>query len=594
VPLTHPYHLATKTIPLHDFIDWCATAPLIGLDTESNGEPIRDGRGYAQGLSLSILGPTGQPIYHYLPFRHRFGANLEPGYLAHVKDMLDYRTKNSLPFSSHNSLYDIPSMFTLGIDLSDSFHYDTLQMCQLIDEITPFKKSLENCIKHYTKLEGKKDDEFFTNYVKAQGWGNVPSWMMYEYGAWDAELHRALKVALEPKWNAENLETYWRERKIKTIPVANKMMNRGVKINVPLCEKMTAIGTATMGDLQDHLGFNPASTTDLHKVLIDELKLPVVKWTDGGKSGVKKPSFDKYAMEIYEQILERQDDHRSQLILEYRGWQKSVSSNYKAYLTLLSPDGRLRPGYKLHSTKTLRWACENPNLQQIPRVSTKPWNGAMKQCFIAKPGYLLLEADYSQLEFRIAAAYGMDQELLDIFADDTRDVFSEISAATGSPRHDTKLQIYSTGYGAGPGKVALILGISEQEALRRIQMYNRLYPGIRAVSQTAMNTAKIRKKIKIWSGRYRHFNHWAEKPHKAFNAACQGGGADVVEDAMHRLYRDVDSEDCRMLLQVHDSVVFEVREDLYKEYSVAIKEIMEDVPMFPQVRFKVDCHLWGE
>lgn len=587
---------------MNDFLDWCATAPLIGLDTESNGEPIRDSRGYAQGVSLSILGHTGDPLYHYLPFRHRSGRNLEPKYLEKLKDVLYYRAQNGLPFSAHNALSDIASLRTLGIDLASSFYYCTLLMSHLVDEILPYTKSLEECIKRYTNLEGKKDDEAFTVFVKRFGWAEIPSEFMYEYASWDAELHRALKVALQKRIDAEKLEDYWREYKQPTLQVVDKMMSRGVSIDVDLCNTMAAVGDSVMDEIRDTIQLNPGSNKDLKTLLIDELHLPVVKWTDGGKSGVKKPSFDKYAMEEYDVILERQESPLAQLVFEYRGWQKSVSSNYRPYVSLLSPDGRLRPNYKLHGTKTLRWSCELPNLQQIPRISSKPWNGKMKQCFIARPGYVLIEADFSQLEFRLAAGYGRDPMLLEIFADPNRDVFTEIAAEMNSPRQDVKLQIYSTGYGAGPDKVAMILGISRDEAYRRIKMYDMLYPGIRSMSNLAMQTAKNKakgQKVKIWSGRYRHFNHPYEAEHKAFNSAIQGGAADFVENRMQALYREIDSEDCRMLLQIHDSVLFEVREDLVVDYSVAIKETMEYIPaallevIDPAIKFKVDVHEWG-
>jgi DNA polymerase I-like protein with 3'-5' exonuclease and polymerase domains len=111
-------------------------------------------------------------------------------------------------------------------------------------------------------------------------------------------------------------------------------------------------------------------------------------------------------MEQYDEILSHSDDKRAQLVLEFRGWQKAVSSLYKPATELVSIDGRIRPNFKAHGTKTGRLSCESPNLQQIPRSGTKPWNGDAKQTFIPELGFKLVEFDYSQLEFRLAAAYG--------------------------------------------------------------------------------------------------------------------------------------------------------------------------------------------
>src|SRR5258708_14765821 len=118
--------------------------------------------------------------------------------------------------------------------------------------------------------------------------------------------------------------------------------------------------------------------------------------------------FDKYAMEEYELLLAASDNETAGLVLEYRGWFKTVSSNYKAYLDLLSPDGFLRPNYKVHGTRTRRLSCEKPNLQQIPRSTPKRWNGNLKKAFVARRGYTLSELYYVQLEFRHAAGYSRD------------------------------------------------------------------------------------------------------------------------------------------------------------------------------------------
>src|SRR6185437_5333306 len=147
-------------------------------------------------------------------------------------------------------------------------------------------------------------------------------------------------------------------------------------------------------------------------------------------------------------------------ILEYRGWSKTTSSNYRPYLALLSPDGRLRPNYKQHGTLTGRLSCEMPNLQQIPREGSKRWNGQLKKCFITlDPDEMLLEFDYSQLELRLGAAYAKEESLIQVFREG-RDIFQEMAEALEMDRQSTKTMNYAIAYGAGVTRISNVLDIS--------------------------------------------------------------------------------------------------------------------------------------
>jgi DNA polymerase-1 len=307
----------------------------------------------------------------------------------------------------------------------------------------------------------------------------------------------------------------------------------------------------------------------------------------------KAPSFDKEAMEEYDQILERMDNDVAQDILTYRGWQKATSSNYKPYVVLLSPDGRLRPNYKLHGTRTFRLSCEKPNLQQIPRVSQKPWNGELKSCFIPDDGYELWEADYSQLELRLATAYAKIPELIAVF-DEGRDIFDELSGELGWDRQSTKGFVYSTQYGAGPPRIARVFGVSEDAAARLISNYYERYPAFKLLNDMAKMKCLRKGKVGIWSGRFRHFMFRKDEAHKAFNSVIQGGAADIMERSMLRVWNAIeDHDECRMLLQVHDSIVFEIRKGTIDKYRPLIVSAMENVEPDFGVKFAVDFHQWG-
>jgi DNA polymerase-1 len=299
-------------------------------------------------------------------------------------------------------------------------------------------------------------------------------------------------------------------------------------------------------------------------------------------------------MVAYETMLEERNDETARKVLEYRGWQKTCSSNYQSYLSLVSLDGRVRPNYRLHGTVTGRLSCSDPNLQQIPRTSDKPWNGNLKKAFIPKDGYSLYEADYSQLELRLAATYGQETELIEIF-EEGRDVFTEMSQVLGMSRFNTKTLVYSMQYGAGINRISTVFGVGKSEAEDIRQNFYNQYPGFRAISRRATTMARSKGKVKLWSGRYRHFDRPDEQAHKAFNAVCQGGAADIVMYTMLRLEDEVDNaQECRMLLQVHDSVVYEIRNDKIEHYLPEIKRVMEAVVPNFGVKFAVEIKKWDE
>jgi DNA polymerase-1 len=579
---------SSNSISLEDFLEKAAVVPELICDTETNGEDIRDGRGYCQGVSLAYIYPGIGLITHYLPFRHKFGTNLDKGWLKRFKAIIEFRDHNLLPIIYHNSKFDIVSLETLGITFVNNFHYCTMLIAHLVNE-NYFSKELDYLTKTLLHDEGKKKSLEFEKIKKAFGWSGIPSEIMYSYAAYDTSLTLRLWEFLKPLFFAESLQDYW-QHKLKTIKVVQSMEQHGILIDVSLCERMSAVAEACMTDIVEILELNPASPKDMQTLLIDRLGLPILKRS----AKTNKPSFDKEVMEQYDEILERQESTTARFILEYRGWQKSKSSNYDPYVQLLSPDGRLRPNYKLHGTKTGRFSCAKPNLQQIPRISTKPWNGQMKKAFVADEGWELWEGDYSQLEFRLTAAISGEPHLLEIFADDSRDVFNEIAPIISLVRQDTKTFIYATGYGAGINRIHHTLGVSKERAKFIRDMYWRNYPKIKLTSDQARFTALKYKKVKLWSGRYRHFMWPQSEAHKAFNSWVQGGAADIVERTMHRLYNEVESPEVHMLLQVHDSVVFAIRTDVRDKILPEIKRIMEDIQPTFGVRFKVDIHHWGE
>lgn len=391
-------------------------------------------------------------------------------------------------------------------------------------------------------------------------------------------------------------QTLW-EIESDFIRLIARIKQRGIKIDTEFSRKKAIEGTRILNQISGSLGWNPGSPQQLGKYLINDLGLPVLKRTPKGE-----PSFDKEALAEYELHLAATGDSTAQKVLTYRGWQKTVSSNFQAYLDLMDENEILHPNYKVHGTRTSRLSCEKPNLQQIPRESVKPWNGDVKKAFIPRSyelysnlsgtspereqkGLLRLRTfDFKQVEFRLAAAYAKEKELLEIF-NSGADIFKEMAERLGRPRPQIKTFVYSTLYGAGKEKVALVLKMPRKESDELYEEYHGTWPGFRRIAEKATQLALSDGYIEYWTGRRRHLPR--EEARKAFNALVQGGAFEIVKRRMLAL------RDEPIVLQVHDSITTEDDDNCDTD---RIKRALEDVPESNQfgVRFEVDLTIEGE
>lgn len=556
------------------------------VDTEANGENIKDGRGYCIGISVDVS-PTPDLAYaYYFPFRHDRG-NLDLSYRDELKKLIENSGK---PMVCHNWRFDQLSLKTIGITAPEDDFEDTMLLAHNVNE-----NLLSYKLDYLTKqlgLEGKERDKYFDMAIKLLGWPGIPPENMAPYAATDASLLRPLRKYYGSLYTAEDDskgEIWKNDREFMVL--LNAIETAGAKVNLDLAEQKIEEGEKVMADLTKEIGLNPGSTTQLSELLFERIGIPV---SQNHLTPKGKPSLDKKAMEYYEDQLTLLNSPVARQVLEYRGYQKAVSSYWKAYLTHVSPDGRIRPNFNLHRTVTHRLSCDTPNLQQIPRITEKPWNKDVKGGFIPESDdFVLMEADYSQLEMRLTAAYAKDQNLIAIFSDAERDLFTEMSAALGFPRHDVKTGIYATGYGAGIQKLDTIFGKGMGRQFK--ENYYRAYPGVATVSNMASAACKAQGYVKSWTLRRRHFEDPYAEAHKAFNSVIQTGSADIVKRIMVRLGKEIglNNPECRMILQVHDSVVFEILKSKVDYYGRIIVKIMEDVQPNFGVPFRVDWHQWG-
>ena len=572
----------------------CEASDLVAIDTETTGLDVRNGRDYLMGICLSV-GDFGG----YLPFRHPTG-NLP----WHVLDWLvNILAKKNLTW--HNRKFDFHSLATLGVDPTSwtGKHYCTMVLASLMNEEL-YSKELDALAKLLLGEQKFKKDEI-NKWGDILGRENLPPEMNAEYGTQDAHLHYRLWEYIWPRILEQGLENVWWDTELPFNTLLYKMERRGVGVNRDFCTRKAEQGTERLEVIRGRLAFNPGSSQQLGRYLLDELGLPVLKHTKScDRCKNYEPvythdgpaSFDKTAMEEYDEILQASNNPTAKLISEYRGWQKAVSSLYLPMLEKAGPDGRVRTEFHQHRTVTGRLSSSGPNLQQIPRGSDHPWNGNAKSAFHAGvPGFRLLGWDYSQLELRIASAYGKERLLLNEFNDETKkaDPFSVLAPRifgelTPDTRQWTKTFVYANLYGAGIQRIAATLNRPVEEVEELYANYHESIPGIMRVAKQVDHLVKKRGYVKYWDGRRRHIRD-RRASYKAWNSVNQGGAAQLVKRAQLKC-EEFEDEHCEMRLQVHDEIGFAIEEGMEARYEKLITEAMTDFNM--GVRLVVEGKEW--
>lgn len=576
-------------------------ADYVGFDTENNGHlQLFDEGVRINGFSICVKSGS-EYIAEYFPCNHIRGSNYDRRYWEPI-----LRRVMAKKVIAHNVKFDMRSArMLLDEDLDKPFPYffDTTRLSHMVNEEAmgledgPKKAwSLENCCKYFG-VPGKVQTQLFKAYLQIYGYDGIAPSEIREYAEADAvavyKLFEVTTRLLGKEEGADNIN-YWKNIEMPNYKVLYDMGTLGVKVDIDKCKEWEERCESELSEIRKELGFDPAKPSQLKPVIYDTLGLPVLYGKRKQKDGSIKqtPTLDSKAMDRYDVMLEKLGNPIAKKIIQYRGWNKALTSYYRPYQEHVCPDGRIRPDFATHGTVNGRFACSKPNLQQIPKDSdNKPWVKDVKGCFIPEQGYELWEFDYSQLELRMGAAFGNDTKLLEILNDKSRDLFTEIAETMGWPRFTTKTFIYSVDYGAGPQRVSDIFGVDRKKAEQLIEEFYETYPGLGRANQEAKYEAETTGRVRLWSGRYRHFSSKRDS-FKAFNSKIQGGSADLVKKVMNDIKREL--PEVRMLLQVHDSLWFELPVAQRDWYKTQIEQIMSNpFPQEDRVKFFVDGHRVG-
>ena len=432
-----------------------------------------------------------------------------------------------------------------------------------------------------------------------------------KYAAEDADitlqLHQKLWPILEKNQKLTKLFT---DIEIPLAIVLAEMERTGVLVDAKQLNKFSNELSKQLHDTEIQLQllagekFNPASPKQIQTILFDKHQLPVLKKTPKGDPSTSEEVLSELSRE-YE--LPR-------MILFHRGLAKLKNTYTDKLPLMISPkDQRIHTNYNQIGTITGRLSSNDPNLQNIPVRNEE--GRRIRQAFIAPKGYKIISADYSQIELRIMAHLSQDKSLLYAFSHDKdihRVTASEIlgkteSEVTSEERRRAKAVNFGLIYGMSAFGLSKQINIARKEAQFYIDRYFERYPGVQAYMEQIRQQAAEQGYVETLSGRRLYLpkiksgsgieRRGAERA--AINAPMQGTAADIIKTAMIKVSEWIKSlpvGNIRMVMQVHDELVFEVKEELVEQYKAQIKSIMENCYQL-SIPLKVDVGVgdnWDE
>lgn len=417
------------------------------------------------------------------------------------------------------------------------------------------------------------------------------------YAAEDADITLRLHEAIMPKLEKEgDLVSVLKDIELPLVPVLAKMEQTGALIDPELLHAQSAEIASKLQEIEIKAheaageSFNLSSPKQLQVILFEKQGLPVIKKTPKGQPSTAEP--------ILQELAEQYELPR--LIMEHRSLAKLKSTYTDKLPEMLQKTGRIHTSYHQAITATGRLSSTDPNLQNIPIRTTE--GRRIRQAFVAPEGYKLIAADYSQIELRIMAHLSQDKGLLDAFANDL-DVHKATAAevfdttadeVTSEQRRRAKAINFGLIYGMSAFGLAKQLGIGRPEAQKYVQRYFERYPGVRTYMDNTRESAKEKGYVETIFGRRLYLPEIKAKnammrqaaERTAINAPMQGSAADIIKRAMinmHNWLAETDL-DVKMIMQVHDELIFEVAEKDLEAAQEKIVEIMQnsseiDVPL---------------
>lgn len=585
---TAPSELHYETIleqaEFERWLEKLASAELFAFDTET------DGLDYMQAKIVGVSFAVTAGEAAYLPLAHDYlGAPAQldrEAVLARLKPLLEDERHRKV---GQNLKFDRNVLRNHGIELR-GIAYDTMLESYVLDS-TATRHNMDDLAARYLGHTTITFEEIAGKGVKQLTFNQIELERAAPYAAEDADITLRLHQTLWPKLQAEpGLASLFNTLERPLITILADMERRGALISVPKLAEQSLQIEARLKELegQAHLlagqEFNLSSPKQLGEILFDKLGLPILKKTPKGAPST--------AEEVLAELAESYE--LPSLLLEHRTLAKLKSTYTDKLPLMVNPTtGRVHTSYHQAVTATGRLSSSDPNLQNIPIRSEE--GRRIRQAFIAAPGYKLVAADYSQIELRIMAHLSADEGLLKAFAageDIHRATAAEVmgstpEAVTSEQRRNAKAINFGLIYGMSAFGLAKQLGIARGEAQHYMDRYFARYPGVQEYMERTRLQAEEQGYVETLFGRRLYLpdikarNQGLRKAAEraAINAPMQGTAADIIKQAMIKLaawIEECEPDSIRMLMQVHDELVFEVRDDRVAAYLPQIRTLMSE------------------
>ena len=578
-----------------EFDEWLArlqAAPLFAFDTETTSLDYMEAR--VVGVSFAI--EPGKAAY--VPFGHDYlGAPVqltEAVVLGKLKPLLEDPTRLKV---GQNLKYDRNVLLNHGIELQ-GIAYDTMLESYVLNS-TASRHDMDSLARRYLNVETISFEDIAGKGGKQLTFNQIELELAAPYAAEDADITLRLHQALWGKLSAEpGLAKVFSEIELPLLPVLARMERLGTTIEPKLLHQQSQEIEVRLAELEKQAHelagqeFNLSSPKQLGEILFTKLGLPIIKKTPKGAPST--------AEEVLAELAETYDLPR--LLMEHRGLAKLKSTYTDKLPLMIKPQtGRVHTSYHQAVAATGRLSSTDPNLQNIPVRNEQ--GRRIRQAFIPCAGYKLVAADYSQIELRIMAHLSGDKGLLTAFAEGkdihkatAAEVFGvALDAVTSDMRRSAKAINFGLIYGMSAFGLAKQLGIGRAEAQKYMDLYFERYPGVLEYMERTRQQADAQGYVETLFGRRLYLpdiksrNAGLRKAAEraAINAPMQGTAADIIKRAMINVdgwIRGIEDQSIRMLMQVHDELVFEIREEKLEEYIALIKEKMSgaaelDVPL---------------
>ncbi len=502
----------------------------------------------------------------------------------------------------HNLKFDL-SLIYRYIDEEMQNFADTMILAWLVDP--QGSVGLDSVVKRYLDYDLISYKE---TVKKGEDFSKVPIETASRYASEDAMATLLIYHKLRQKLEEQGAAHLLKEADEVEFPFVNTLIameRAGIKIDIDFFQQLEEKTQKRLQELTQKIyelagmSFNLNSTKQLASVLFEKLHLPPLKKT---KSGYSTDEITLQALKEKHPIIE--------YILEYRELFKLKSTYIDPLIkhAKKNEEHRIFTSFVQTGTATGRLASKNPNLQNIP-VKTE-LGRQIRYGFVAKEGHLLVGIDYSQIELRLLAHFSGDPALVEAFQQN-RDIHLETAirlfgkAEAKAKRNIAKSINFGLIYGMGSRKLAQTLGIGTKEAKEIIESYFAAFPTVKSYLASIEQFAKEKGYVQTLLGRRRYFDFAAANGaqmaaflREATNTVFQGSAADLIKMSMNKIHRTIKDEHlpAAMLLQIHDELIFEIKEEYAKELAQEFKEIMQTI--YP-LRVPIECsvgiaHRWGD